>query len=75
MMSAHERAHEGGSTGCPDDPFKPCMLLQPVDDLAPIDQHLEKEHQEKTKVKNIQACSCSNLGTTISPGSNQLGLH
>ena len=30
--------------------------LQPVDDLAPIDQDLEKEHQEKTKVKNIQAC-------------------
>lgn len=28
--------------------------LQAVDDLAPIDQHLEKEHQEKTKVKNIQ---------------------
>ncbi|KAK9833230.1 hypothetical protein WJX74_011001 [Apatococcus lobatus] len=25
-----------------------------VDDLAPLDQHLEKEHQEKTKVKNIQ---------------------
>ncbi|KAK9824356.1 hypothetical protein WJX72_009663 [[Myrmecia] bisecta] len=25
-----------------------------VEDLAPIDQHLEKEHQEKTKVKNIQ---------------------
>ena len=25
-----------------------------VEDLPPIDQHLEKEHQEKTKVKNIQ---------------------
>jgi histone acetyltransferase MYST1 len=25
-----------------------------VDELPPIDQHLEKEHQEKTKVKNIQ---------------------
>ena len=29
--------------------------MQDVADLAPIDQHLEKEHQEKTKVKNIQA--------------------
>lgn len=27
---------------------------QDVSDLAPMDQHLEKEHQEKTKVKNIQ---------------------
>ncbi len=35
-------------------PDQTCILLQPVDDLAPIDQHLEKEHQEKTKVKNIQ---------------------
>jgi len=26
-----------------------------VEELAPMDQHLEKEHQEKTKVKNIQA--------------------
>ncbi|GAB4820766.1 hypothetical protein N2152v2_007812 [Parachlorella kessleri] len=25
-----------------------------VEELPPIDQHLEKEHQEKTKVKNIQ---------------------
>lgn len=25
-----------------------------VDDLPPMDQHFEKEHQEKTKVKNIQ---------------------
>lgn len=34
-----------------------CTLLemQDINDLAPIDQHLEKEHQEKTKVKNIQA--------------------
>ena len=30
------------------------MALQDINDLAPIDQHLEKEHQEKTKVKNIQ---------------------
>ena len=29
--------------------------MQDVADLAPIDQHLEKEHQEKTKVKNIQS--------------------
>lgn len=27
---------------------------QGVDELAPIDQTLEKEHEEKTKVKNIQ---------------------
>lgn len=33
--------------------------LQNVEELAPIDQHLEKEHQEKTKVKNIEV-SCSN---------------
>ncbi len=30
------------------------MHLQNVEELAPIDQHLEKEHQEKTKVKNIE---------------------
>lgn len=30
-------------------------VSQDINDLAPIDQHLEKEHQEKTKVKNIQA--------------------
>lgn len=30
------------------------FLLQDVHDLAPIDQQLEQEHQEKTKVKNIQ---------------------
>lgn len=30
------------------------MLWQELSELAPIDQHLEKEHQEKTKVKNIQ---------------------
>ncbi|CAL8467121.1 g6657 [Coccomyxa elongata] len=29
-------------------------VSQDINDLAPIDQHLEKEHQEKTKVKNIQ---------------------
>jgi histone acetyltransferase MYST1 len=29
-------------------------MFQDVSELAPIDQHLEKEHQEKTKVKNIQ---------------------
>lgn len=28
--------------------------LQDVHDLAPLDQQLEQEHQEKTKVKNIQ---------------------
>ena len=27
---------------------------QPVEELAPLDQTLEKEHEEKTKVKNIQ---------------------
>lgn len=27
--------------------------LQSLEELAPIDQHLEKQHQEKTKVKNI----------------------
>ena len=31
------------------------LVSQDINDLAPIDQHLEKEHQEKTKVKNIQA--------------------
>ena len=30
------------------------MHAQDVTDLAPIDQDLEKQHQEKTKVKNIQ---------------------
>ena len=30
------------------------VLLQNVEELAPLDQHLEKEHQEKTKVKNIE---------------------
>jgi hypothetical protein len=38
-------------------------------ELPPIDQHLEKEHQEKTKVKNIQ---CVEMGKyevrmTLSP--------
>ena len=33
----------------------PLGLSQDMADLAPIDQHLEKEHQEKTKVKNIQS--------------------
>ncbi len=28
--------------------------LQDLSDLAPIDQTLEKEHHERTKVKNIQ---------------------
>ena len=28
--------------------------MQNVEELAPLDQHLEKEHQEKTKVKNIE---------------------
>ena len=27
--------------------------MQSLEELAPIDQHLEKQHQEKTKVKNI----------------------
>ena len=31
--------------------------FQAVEELPPIDQHLEKEHQEKTKVKNIQVSS------------------
>jgi hypothetical protein len=31
------------------------MLWQSVADLAPMDQDLEKQHQEKTKVKNIQS--------------------
>ena len=30
------------------------LVPQSVEESAPIDQHLEKEHQEKTKVKNIQ---------------------
>ena len=34
--------------------FPTCNVLQDVHDLAPIDQQLEQEHQEKTKVKNIQ---------------------
>ena len=33
--------------------------LQDMAELPPIDQHLEKEHQEKTKVKNIQ---CVEMG-------------
>jgi hypothetical protein len=28
-------------------------LMQSLEELAPLDQHLEKQHQEKTKVKNI----------------------
>ena len=28
--------------------------VQNIEELPEIDQHLEKEHQEKTKVKNIQ---------------------
>ena len=35
-----------------------CMP-QDMAELPPIDQHLEKEHQEKTKVKNIQ---CVEMG-------------
>jgi histone acetyltransferase MYST1 len=27
--------------------------MQSLEELAPLDQHLEKQHQEKTKVKNI----------------------
>ena len=34
------------------------LFLQNVEELAPIDQHLEKEHQEKTKVKNIEVSCC-----------------
>ena len=34
-------------------------VLQDMAELPPIDQHLEKEHQEKTKVKNIQ---CVEMG-------------
>ena len=30
-------------------------IARPVDDLAPLDAHAEREHEEKTKVKNIQA--------------------
>ena len=30
------------------------MVLQSVEEMAPLDQQLEKEHQEKTKVKNIE---------------------
>ena len=30
-------------------------ISRPVEELAPIDQHLEREHEEKTKVKNIMA--------------------
>lgn len=36
-------------------------VLQSVEELAPIDQHLEKEHQEKTKVKNIQVNKSAKL--------------
>lgn len=32
--------------------------MQAVEELPPLDQHLEKEHQEKTKVKNIQVSRC-----------------
>lgn len=35
------------------------LVLQPMEELAPLDQSLEKEHEEKTKVKNIQVCSYS----------------
>ena len=35
------------------------IVLQDMAELPPIDQHLEKEHQEKTKVKNIQ---CVEMG-------------
>ena len=30
------------------------LMLQSVEEMAPLDQQLEKEHQEKTKVKNIE---------------------
>ena len=30
------------------------LVLQSVEEMAPLDQQLEKEHQEKTKVKNIE---------------------
>lgn len=33
------------------------LAVKDVNDLAPLDQQLEQEHQEKTKVKNIQARS------------------
>ena len=38
--------------------YSPIMLTirhntQSLEELPPIDQHLEKQHQEKTKVKNI----------------------
>lgn len=42
----------GEIDGCAD-------VLQDMAELPPIDQHLEKEHQEKTKVKNIQ---CVEMG-------------
>lgn len=29
------------------------LLVQALEELAPIDQHLELQHQAKTKVKNI----------------------
>ena len=29
-------------------------MVQGVDELAPIDATLEKEHDERTKVKNVQ---------------------
>lgn len=34
--------------------YSDCICEQPVEELAPLDQTLEKEHEEKTKVKNIQ---------------------
>ncbi len=35
------------------------MVLQSVEEMAPLDQQLEKEHQEKTKVKNIEVSPAS----------------
>ena len=39
--------------------------LQDVHDLAPIDQQLEQEHQERTKVKNIQVWPQSAVQATL----------
>lgn len=31
-----------------------CVVNEKNEEMGPTDQHLEKEYQEKTKVKNIQ---------------------
>ena len=45
----------------------PLGLSQDMAELPPIDQHLEKEHQEKTKVKNIQCVEMGKYEVRTSP--------